>query len=107
MRSGTVPKWADVLGSGSSPFTKSNGSQTMSAAGTLNFSFSPTGTGTMTWRVYKNGTPTTSPASLAVNNGDLVWFDFTQTGISGTERSGTFTVSGLYSATFAVDLAIP
>lgn len=98
--------WAAIFDLGPSPLTASNAAESIVTTGTINLSFSSTGTGTITWTVYKNGASQGDVASLAVTAGDSVYFAFTLTGVTDANRSGTMTITGAESDTFSVDLMI-
>ena len=101
--SGGAVNWANIVGSGiTGTISASNADQTMGSSGTLNFTYAGAG---LTYAISKNGVSQGQVASLSVVNTDLVHMTANGTGFGIAEqRTGTITVSGLYSDTIAVTL---
>lgn len=92
--------WANISAAGTGTITATGASQTMTAAGTLNFSTTFPGT----YKVFKNGVDQGQVASLAVASGNTIHFSATATPGAGEIVSGTFTVSGTVSDSFNITI---
>lgn len=85
-----------------SSITANSSSEEMGASGTLTIAYSGVG---LTLTVLKNGVSQGSDTSLPVSAGDLIQFTASGVGfVDEEERTGTITVSGLYSDTITVFL---
>ena len=96
--------WNDINGfSTTGSISANSGAETVDASGTINLSYS--GDAGITWSVLKNGASQGSPASLSVANGNTVDFNAAGVGFTaGETRTGTITVSGLYSDVINITL---
>lgn len=99
---GTVD-WDDISATRTtSSISVSNGAETMGSSGTLSIAYSGSG---LTLTVYVNGVSQGTDTSVPVSSGDTVHFNASGTGfVNGETRTGTITVSGLYSDTINVSL---